>query len=229
MSWHPPVPLCVHIRVHIHPALLEDLMWDGVGRNCFLVCSWHLLAHRVEGRGCGCAVKVLVGHLHVWHFLSEVPSWETSFLSDLFACHNSQETRLGVDAVLPCVDAEECRASDPNMLCTVPCSICSSMVMSFVLYVDIDEFLENISHHKNGSQSIWFSPLVRESSKLIMLSEISLSLWMCVEFNEPFYSTCSPSAGKDVLQRDVESSMKENIMSVFRDLFYLFIYFSCNV
>lgn len=193
--------------------LLPDVFPASLGT----LCGWQ-----------GCAVNDLVGHFQVWHFLSKVSSWEASFLSDLFACHNSKEKRLGVEAVLPCADAEECRASDPNMLCTVPCSIYSFTVMSFVLYVDIDEFLENISHHKNGSQSIWLSPLVRESSEIIMLSEISLSLWMCVEFNEPFYLTCSPSTGKDGLQRDVWTLSEGNLISVFRDLIYSFI-FSCNV
>ncbi|KAK2538769.1 Pid1 [Columba livia] len=42
--------------------------------------------------------------------------------------------------------------------------------------VDIDEFLENISHHKNGSQSIWLSPLVLFKMKKNMVSDIRVGV-----------------------------------------------------
>lgn len=44
---------------------------------------------------------------------------------------------LDVEAELPCADAEEYRGSDAKTLCMAAHSICSSMVMLFVLYVDI--------------------------------------------------------------------------------------------
>lgn len=140
----------------------------------------------------------------------------------LFACHNSQEqdSAAGCWREVPCADAEECRGSNPNMLCMVAHSICSSMVVLLSFMLTSNKILKNISTIKMVHKVSGFHPQW-ERSGVIMLSEISLSLWMCIEFKWSFLFSFN---WKRIAERCWTPQWRES-QSIFRSLLFIHLFF----